>query len=1411
MRQDNAFSIEQWIKHNRHRKVWVSTLCVLACLVVVLTFYVLIRPAKSMEDSEFDIATGGNSDFITFSTIPELYSSSSEDISVLASGDVNTTAKNMFHISFGAEDGFTDGESIYTGRNSRSATVATGNYDNSSIYGAVYGSFSYNGEVNDDGTKGYPALVFFNPDTRYDDSGNPKWWGVDGDEVGYIVQSGDYLIIRMKVNNVEGDMGDLMLRAATTEWDATGQQICSEASLSVTADEYFIYKIDLSEIVGKTIQYVEIGWPDAESGSSLEYILDYVTVRKPSANVFQTHFSVGEMEVTTEDADGNITTTYEINEPDAGYISPLSTYAEWSLPNSRVSKFSIVPKTDTIEFNTHNGYIECEFSGRSAPYIQSLISKDYSINYTIQEGDYIQIRIRTNVSAGTQGERYKVIIGGRDIPLNGSDSPISVIGGGRIQKDYRLSNANGYKSQQSYDIITIPVDQYAGQTIDWIQIQWYGTDNNYAGTVYIDHIRIGGLALGVDENSFDEATPLNRNDDITTVGSEVIDFRLYNYSNGINGVDATVNNSANSLDGFFEFRGRSRKDNYDNQRDTNGALDYDGYTDTLKDGSNTIATYNGESYYARRAKMLPKLQDGYPVFDGSAIKVTTNSETNETTTEKVQLIEDTSLGYLFGVGNHAAVNEYDPENTILKHPQITINGRTYSDTYTYYYNSADNAVDYDKNSNQFLLRNYVERSDELTEHVKYVAELGNVYNYNSDDVRSYGDFLPFTYWDGETIYRLNDDPNGYTFNYDGDNEEDYWFGMQMRMEFYQPENGMITKTFTEQGYEDSITEEMVFEFSGDDDVMVYIDDVLVLDLTGTHGAVFGSINFTTGEIKQYIDWSGSYDGTDRLGRIYNTTLKACFEAAGVEPNGGWNGETFADFSAHSFRFFYLERGTSVANCYMKFNLTALPTNSLLVGKQLAMDESGSYIESEQTYQFRVLEAVETTDSNNNIVYVPADGDSVDDLYIKPNTPYTILGDSTVYYTDENGYFYLKAGEHALFEQLTLDNLNYYFVVEVLADDISGQYSDVYYSVSSNEDSESSSTQISGMVTSAVSSTQAAHVDFVNVIDTSRLGTLKLSKTVDGTTTDEEFSFIVTVDGNLLPVGTEYLLTDSDNTSETVTVQEAGVIKLKSGQSAFINGILAGSIVRVKETDVDSSKYVIRYETSGESTTFTKDTDSEDELYVEFKMVLPEGVDAGNIVTVDTINKTTSLTVDIEGIKVLKNPDGQERSYTFKLQQVNSWNDHTTIGDPQTATVYFPEGTVAENSEQPVLFILSYASSELTGDRHDFWYLITEIDGGEAGTVYDDTKVLAKVTLDKNSDSSGYNARAVAYYIYYEEDDGTPAFKEISSGEQFTFTNTINAASLPATGGKGTALFYVVGGVLLCLSLAIFIRKSRLCR
>lgn len=148
---------------------------------------------------------------------------------------------------------------------------------------------------------------------------------------------------------------------------------------------------------------------------------------------------------------------------------------------------------------------------------------------------------------------------------------------------------------------------------------------------------------------------------------------------------------------------------------------------------------------------------------------------------------------------------------------------------------------------------------------------------------------------------------------DGTNDTlNHHFGMSMTTEFVQPNGGKTTKG-----------EDMVFEFSGDDDVWVYIDGVLVGDLGGIHEKATLDINFATGEVKV-----GHVDGANGTKKeIEKTNIKAKFEAAKVDTSN-FSGDTFSDSTKHKLSFFYLERGAGASNMSLKFNLTTLPSSEV---------------------------------------------------------------------------------------------------------------------------------------------------------------------------------------------------------------------------------------------------------------------------------------------------------------------------------------------------------------------------------------------------------------------------------------------------------------------------------------------------
>lgn len=191
-----------------------------------------------------------------------------------------------------------------------------------------------------------------------------------------------------------------------------------------------------------------------------------------------------------------------------------------------------------------------------------------------------------------------------------------------------------------------------------------------------------------------------------------------------------------------------------------------------------------------------------------------------------------------------------------------------------------------------------------------VYDKAGVYKGDASKETNLGQFFPF-----DSASKVFDE-NGNNLSpkqiIDGSTNLNHHFGMSMTTEFVQPNGGKTTKG-----------EDMVFEFSGDDDVWVYIDGVLVGDLGGIHEKATLDINFATGEVKV-----GHVDGANGTKKeIEKTNIKAKFEAAKADTSN-FSSNTFSDSTKHKLSFFYLERGAGASNMSLKFNLTTLPSSEV---------------------------------------------------------------------------------------------------------------------------------------------------------------------------------------------------------------------------------------------------------------------------------------------------------------------------------------------------------------------------------------------------------------------------------------------------------------------------------------------------
>lgn len=167
------------------------------------------------------------------------------------------------------------------------------------------------------------------------------------------------------------------------------------------------------------------------------------------------------------------------------------------------------------------------------------------------------------------------------------------------------------------------------------------------------------------------------------------------------------------------------------------------------------------------------------------------------------------------------------------------------------------------------------------------------------------------------------------------NTNKYGFGTEFDIDFYMSETGRLETT-------DRKGKDITFNFSGDDDVWVYVDGVLVLDLGGAHKASSGLINFSTMEViyKAAVDSSDNInnrtanpktsDGYAVDGDYVTTVnLAKLFAANGVEFNNT------SSSKKHTLQMFYMERGSVDSNCSISFNL---PQNTgLLVRNDVNFD------------------------------------------------------------------------------------------------------------------------------------------------------------------------------------------------------------------------------------------------------------------------------------------------------------------------------------------------------------------------------------------------------------------------------------------------------------------------------------------
>lgn len=167
----------------------------------------------------------------------------------------------------------------------------------------------------------------------------------------------------------------------------------------------------------------------------------------------------------------------------------------------------------------------------------------------------------------------------------------------------------------------------------------------------------------------------------------------------------------------------------------------------------------------------------------------------------------------------------------------------------------------------------------------------------------------------------------------------YGFGAKLQFDFTLTENGKVIVRTDSSGK--NIEVPIKFFFSGDDDVWVYIDGELVLDVGGAHGKASGLLEFgENNTVTPYVSSNKNTDQNDTM--VYKgygsgeTAKTVNYNGQPITFNKKGTTKTLKDQSTHTLTMYYMERGMWESNMALAFNFP--DHNELQVEKQVDVSD-----------------------------------------------------------------------------------------------------------------------------------------------------------------------------------------------------------------------------------------------------------------------------------------------------------------------------------------------------------------------------------------------------------------------------------------------------------------------------------------
>ena len=373
-----------------------------------------------------------------------------------------------------------------------------------------------------------------------------------------------------------------------------------------------------------------------------------------------------------------------------------------------------------------------------------------------------------------------------------------------------------------------------------------------------------------------------------------------------------------------------------------------------------------------------------------------------------------------------------------------------------------------------------------------------------------------------------------------------------------------------------ITEDTVFRFSGDDDLWVYVDGKLALDVGGAHGRATGSINFTTGEVN-----------VDNPYKVTGTGI----EKATSNSTQDWI-KNLDKSKTHTLSVFYMERGLYDSNLMIDFNLDTVDltqkngltvTNTMdlsNIQKSLHNKVSGIMEKDKFTYDVSDLSDTSKTLFGNNNISFGGSGTVTQTEEVDGSTDNGIRDDRVS----------IKQKEDKRFDtSYTVSDRD----GEKFVENESG------LEATDNRTTGENSVIVQNKTAAEAGEEVAVKVDYLNA---AKATGFSIEKEFIGTESASSYTFEVKytqlfgadnetygLDGSLAGVTYTVYNSETNEKIEDKTVSSDSTIEISKGQKAVFTGIPVNTKIKVKELDAAKTFKNVKVtdsDVASENATFT---------------------------------------------------------------------------------------------------------------------------------------------------------------------------------------------------------------------------------